>query len=129
MPVNLKIKVTKEIIEKSMWCGFGSSNDIQENCAIALAVRDIFPDAQVEKYGIFLKREDWQTKGTDSDIQLPPEAIEFIGEFDLYSDTPEHRLLMPELEFEVEIPDKVLEEINIEELRPLLQNHPTLELV
>lgn len=41
----LKITVTKEILEKSKNCGdaYGAG----KNCAIALAVRDVFPMAWV----------------------------------------------------------------------------------
>ena len=44
--MKLEIKVTKEILSKSMFCA-GESDYIQENCAFALAVRDIFPKARI----------------------------------------------------------------------------------
>ena len=117
----LKIKVTKEILERSKYCGGGDLN-VSQNCAVALAVRDIFPKAAVD--GDYI----WP----DADIKeglmpLPREVSAYIIEFDnLY---PQDRPKLPEIEFEVEIPDSVIEKINIEELKPLLQNHPTLQLI
>lgn len=111
----LKIKVTKEILERSKMCGSGNLNPSQ-NCAIALAVRDIFPDATIGVECIHVGRVIW----------LPMEAQKFIERFDRIG--PLERLRMEEIEFEVKVPDEVINQINIEELRPLLENHPTLQL-
>lgn len=125
--VKLKIKVTKEILEKSAFCGYEGPIDedtMGTNCAIALAVRDIFPQAWVAPHIIC----PFGIKGLThrDDIILPQEAQNFIDVFDGY--TPELRIQMSELEFEVEIPDTVIEQINISEVTSLLQNHPTLKL-
>jgi hypothetical protein len=117
----LKITVTKEVLEKSKNCGKGDYREVITNCAVALAVRDIFPRASV--VGPFLRFE----VGKDDRAYLPKRVGRYIKKFD---DTkPEHRPYLPEISFEIEIPDEIIEKINIEELRPLLTNHPTLELV
>jgi len=48
MSIKMKIKVTKEILKKSMWCGTSAGRgQIITNCAVALAVRDIFQEPQL----------------------------------------------------------------------------------
>jgi len=42
MPIPFKIKVTKDILELSKNCGQDEIEIIGENCAIALALKDIF---------------------------------------------------------------------------------------
>ncbi len=128
--ITLKIKVTKDILEKSKMCGVGyqgySTQDKlkpSENCAIALAVRDIFPNASVGYNEIIFDVED---KDSDWTFTTAP-MFEFISEFDRA--TPMERPFLPEKEFELKIPDAVIEKINIEELMPILKNHPTLELI
>lgn len=127
----LKIKVTKEVLKKSFLCGYGEieqgSTDYNQNCAIALAVRDIFPKAEVTKTLIFPLGRHFNEYALN--IDLPEEAVDFVQEFDEAYHTPSDRLELPELEFEIDIPDELVERINIDELKPLLINHPTLELV
>jgi hypothetical protein len=128
MSVKLKIKVTKEILQRSAFC---SGSGITEDCAIALAVRDLFPKASVSwrvihTQGISKEGFFWLDPYPSKKILLPESARDFIEKFDL--GTPSERMLIPELEFEVDVPDTVLEDINIEELKPLLENHPTLQI-
>ena len=130
MSTKLKIKVTKEILFKSQLCqqeGVSAGvNGVGANCAIALAVRDIFPYAWISDDNIdayYFERGE----NRDFDIPLPKEAKEFISDFD--KSTPEERVKMPEIEFEVDISDDVLQKINIDEVKELLKNHPTLELI
>lgn len=127
MSIKIKIKVTKEVLKRSMWCSTKPGViECAKNCAIAIAVRDIFPDATV---GI-------STMGfgfaTDLSVNLPEIACKFIISFDSLRNKPEMRLGLPELEFEIEIPDKILDQIgngNIEEVKTIIQNSETLELV
>lgn len=127
----LKITVTKEILERSKDCEDGSA----KNCAIALAVRTIFPNALVgQTFMIPFGRTDGYkgsiqkfTYGPSNCVALPESATKFIRQFDQLE--PEERSQMPEISFEIEIPDEAIEKINIEELRPLLTNHPNLALV
>jgi hypothetical protein len=121
MSTTLKITVTKEILEKSKMCGTKLGILMSENCAIAIAVRDIFPDACVGNPQILLGVLPFDV------VNLPIDAIKFIERFDVSS--PQDRVNMEPISFEIEIPDEVIAKINIDELRPLLINHPTLELV
>lgn len=129
MPTTLRIKVTKDILEKSKFCGgsFEIENDIASNCAISISIRDVFPEAYVEYSGIYLSKERRDKHFPFPDIRIPTVARNFITAFDVKK--PYQRVQMNEIEFEVEVPDEVIEKINIDEIRPLLLNHPTLELV
>lgn len=120
--IKLKISVTKEILAQSMYCS-KSASIATSSCAISLAIRDIFPKASVWCSHINPKIN----PARYDTIPLPKEAGEFIKEFDELH--PDSRLLMEPISFEIEIPDAVLDQINIDELKPLLVNHPTLALV
>jgi hypothetical protein len=122
MPVKLKIKVTKAVLNESKNCGIlNGGKPMATNCAIAVAVRDIFPNAIVTKSSIGLFGFDREI------IENDQKTMDFITKFD--SSFPEQRPSLPEFEFEMSIPDSVIEEIDIEELKPLLENHPTLHLI
>lgn len=130
----LKIKVTKEILELSKFCGVESKREIGANCAVALAVRDIFPWAWVFDNSIVVYRNQAEvesmTIGFMPNVQgiifLPKKVSEYILEFDKTS--PLNRPFMDEIEFEVEIPDNVLWMINIDEVKETLKASATLEL-
>lgn len=124
--VTLKIRVTKEVLQRSRFCS-PESESLSKSCAIALAVKDIFPYAQVGQTNIKPFRfipgyYEWQWWT----IQLPPEAQAFIKIFDC-SDVLT-REGMDELEFEIELSDDIIEKIDIKEITTLLENHPTLQL-
>jgi hypothetical protein len=122
--ITLKIKVTKEILEKTANCP--SNSKAATNCAVAVAIRDIFPKAWVERHELYFDINDVGNMMATT-TKLPKKASGFIQRFDsLY---PAQRKKMKPIEFEITIPDNVIEKINIEELRPLLENHPTLELI
>jgi hypothetical protein len=122
--MKLKIKVTKEILEKSKKCGDGSLFKIGENCAIALAVRDIFPLAYVDSRKIHALG---YCQNFETIIYLPQNARDFIDVFD--SSIAEERAKMPEIEFEVELNEKVLNTINIDQAKEAIKNSTTLELI
>ncbi len=123
MPSQLKIAITKEIIEQCKHCGNGNEEDeIGKNCAIAFALIDIFPDVYVTNYYIFpfgIEHE----KEQDLRIPLPLIAQQFIKLFDAFFLTPKLRLLLPEFEFTIDIPDEVIEQINIDEVRELIEEN------
>lgn len=136
MSINLKVKVTKEILEETKMCGISDiphtpeSNveNIMENCAIAVAVRGVLGKVQVGEFNIdFFENVD----GKDTHIcciELPDAASDFIQEFD--RNLPEARVNMPELEFEIEVPDIIINKIgDMEEVRDLISSSKTLELV
>lgn len=114
----LKINITRNVLQRSAICETG---DNARNCAIALAVRDIFPAALVSKEEIFPFlnfKADYiyigHLKGEPS-IVLPESAQKFINDFD--NSTFEQRVSMDELSFEIEISDDIIDLIRIKELK------------
>lgn len=112
--MKIKIKVTKEILRKSANC-----HEVH-NCAIAQAVREIFPGAMV---GL----ETIASPSLGFIDSLPDEAQEFVLDFD--HNTPEKRLLMPELSFQIDVSNEVINKIGIDEVHRILSESKTLELV
>ena len=121
MPVPFKISITKEILAHCKNCGAGSEVDrIENNCAIAFALADIFPRVYVTNQCIFPLGMDGD-KEKDIKISLPLIAQQFIKLFDGFRLTPKLRLLLPEFEFTIDIPDEAIEQINIGEVRELIE--------
>lgn len=122
----LKIKVTKDILKKSMMCGTDDQL-IVHGCAVALAVREIFPYASVggDTISPYMKA----MFNPNHMIELPRSASCFIADFDRLRLQPEKRLDLPELEFEVSLPQSVIDAVNISELEQTLKTSETLELV
>lgn len=123
--MRLLIKVTKEILEKSKMCGRKASDNTGANCAIALAVRDVWPEAWVYHEKI---HTDLFGRGNAVFIPLPYEAIAFIKHFDSLEIDPEARTKMPPISFYVEVPESVIEEIGISEIERIVANSNTLEI-
>lgn len=130
----LTIKVTRDILERSSNCATDGENGegYGSNCAIALAVREIFPTAWVYPESIKPFNSELNIYEDDEDeikelISLPEEARRFIVQFDAF--TPKLRTIMRELEFEVEVPDRVIEKlVSIDEIKEILKTSKTLEL-
>jgi hypothetical protein len=118
MSVKLKIKITKDIVLSSQRC-HGS------RCAFANAVRDILPDAWISEIAITPFHFS-ATLRDSSKFALTEEMSGFIYWFD--QATLEEKEAFTEKEFELEIPDWVIDKIDIESIRSLLQNHPVLTL-
>lgn len=122
--MKLKIKITKKILEESKMCGTKDCMGVvTKNCAIAVAVREIFPKASVqfsyiEPFGEFI---------TSKSIYLPEEATAFIHEFDDLN--AEQRVNLAEFEFEVDIPESVIEAIPLPDIEKIISTSETLELV
>lgn len=117
------VKITKEILKKSMMCGtFESTEDVVQNCAIALAVREIIPKAKVFSTMI--------DPGLEfRSISLPIEAQKFIEAFDNLASEPKVRLELPELSFEIDIPNELIQKIGINQVYKILSESKSLELV
>ena len=97
-----------------------ATHQIENNWPIAFALADIFPKVYVTNYCIFPFGIDGD-KEKEKNIPMPLIAQQFIKLFDGFRLTPNLRLLLPEFEFMVEIPDEVIEQINIDEVRELLE--------
>ena len=117
MPVRFTIMVTKDIIKKCKNCGI-ELHVAERNCAVAIALRDIFPNVYVTNCSIYPFGINFKN-ATEIKIPLPVIAQQFIKLFDGFSHIPQLRLSLPEFEFCVEIPDDVIEQIDIEEVRQL----------
>jgi len=58
-------------------------------------------------------------KWNEFKIALPKLAQNFIKVFDALSEIPYQRLRIPEFEFEISLPDEIITEINIDEVKTL----------
>lgn len=128
MSTRLRINITKDLLNRAKDCKVTLPGGFGKNCAIALGIIDILPDACVNETDCinFVREEDgreiyYACSG------LPIEAQDFIDSFD--SLLPEERIKMKPFSFEIEVPDAVIDKISIDELKESLINHPTLELV
>ncbi len=124
MPVRFKIKITKKILERSKECG--THNDIEtigNNCAIALALKEIFPDVFVTAHHIYPFGLNESKPCSDRRIALPKIALDFINVFDALCGIHHVRLLLPEFEFEISIPDEIISLIDIEEVTNILEGN------
>lgn len=121
MPVQLKIEITKEILERSTECDTRSPIEkIGNNCAIALALKDIFPDVFVTPHYIFPFGITEENKNVQQGIPLPKIARDFIKVFDSLRSIHKARLSLPEFEFDILIPDEIISLINIDEVKNFL---------
>lgn len=140
--MKLEIHITKEVLEKSAMCGFypgtrqTEGNNVSENCAVAIAVRDIFPDAAIGPETI-------HTFGTNCPynmkIEMPLEARAMIMQFDNFRNSTDHRYnkedaiagrkAMEPMSFVVDVPDVVIDKIGINEVHEAVKKSKTLELV
>ncbi|MDQ6843658.1 MAG: hypothetical protein M3Z92_04790 [Bacteroidota bacterium] len=124
MPVQFKMKITREILEISKECG--ADNDLEttgKNCAIAVCLRDLFPDVFVTGYHIYPFGADRSNSFNDLKIEMPKVAQDFIRVFDSLCAMPRVRLTLPEFEFEISISDEIISQINIDEVRDI-KYHP-----
>ena len=113
------IKITKEILELTKQCGEEEIEIIGENCAIALALKDIFPKVNVTGDYIHPFGIDDNDRWNEFKIALPKIAQDFIKNFDSLCKIPNQRILLPEFEFEISIPDEIISDINIAEITAL----------
>lgn len=127
----IKVIVDKDILKESCMCGINRIDDIGNNCAVALAIKKLLPQACVGNNVIFPKglvRTVAQFLEDSPTIKLPTIARDFILQFEESSCS--ERLEMSPIEFEIEIPDSVLETIgDMEEVKKLINSSSTLELV
>tara|TARA_R110000868_G_scaffold14426_3_gene67154 strand:+ start:13748 stop:14116 length:369 start_codon:yes stop_codon:yes gene_type:complete len=121
--MKLQINITKDILQRSMMCGTENFvGTTPENCAIALAVRDLFPEAVVSSDTIYYFP-------TNKSCLLPADAQNFIEIFDELNTCPEKRLNLNEFSFEIDIPEAVIDAIGLEQVHAILENHTTMQLV
>lgn len=142
--MKILIKVTKEVLAKTRGCGITVDKlDATKYCAIAEAVREIFPDASVHyndnddpvitpwPYGI--------------EIPLPIEAKILMNRFDneirlilekgleLSANDLENRIHFARTSiepssFEIDVPNEIIDLIGISEIYKILSESRSLEL-
>ena len=123
MPVQFTIRITKEIIKHCKSCGTeNNKQDIGSNCAVAFALKDIFPDVFVTDYYIFPFGMNTEN-GKEMKIPMPVIAQQFIKLFDGFSLMPNLRPLLPEFEFTIDIPAQVIDQVNIDEVMELIKGN------
>ncbi len=116
MPTPLRISITKEILARCVHCGKDNQEHlIPTTCAVATALMEMFPQVYVTSYFIFPFGIDHRQEQALR-IPLPLVAQQFIQLFDGFTLTPNLRLLLPEFDFTIDVPDEVVEQINIDEL-------------
>ena len=129
MALQLQIAITKEIIEQCKNCGNeDDERDIGNSCAIAAALMDIFPNVYVTNYYIFPAGIGFEKEQAQK-IPLPAIAQQFIKLFDGFRLTPKLRSLLPEFEFTIDIHDEVIEQINIDEVKELIEKDSHIHLL
>lgn len=111
--MNLKIKITRKVLIKSMFC---RDVNLRHECAIAVAIKKIFPNSEV--------RESWIRIG-DYRMELPLKAKQFMSDFDWSFFVL--RPFLSTLDFDVEIPQELIDEIGINEVNEILSKSSTLE--
>lgn len=131
-----QIHITEEILKRSANCG---TDKIGQNCAIGLAIHDLLSDKSFvgsTKINIIKEGVEFDKYGNYSVsqpskpivIDLPDEAIKFIRLFDSF--TPNQRVTdIQELSFEIDVPEEVIDMINIDEVKRICEESPSLSLV
>jgi len=125
MGVLFKINITKEILASSKDCGINNDTEtIGKNCAIAIALKDIFPEVFVTDHHIYPQGIKEADSVEDLKIMMPKIAQDFVRIFDSLKGISKLRLLLPEFEFEILIPDEIISQINIDDLKAIASNNP-----
>lgn len=129
--MRIKIKVTKELLQKAVLCGTECDTHPRRregkgvNCVVALAIQEILPNAYIGTYSVFS-----HSRCNDDDIlcNLPSCVTEFIIHFDSLSGHPSLRLLMDEFDFEIDLPERAFDGVNLSEVYKILSESKILEL-
>lgn len=124
--MKIKIWITKSVLDRAKMCGVLNVTKVVNNCGIAVAVRDIFPYASVTFEDEVLKPIIYPFPDDDRFIRLPNSAGKFMCMFDDMD--PEQRVKIPEQSFTIDVPDWVIDRIQIPDLYRILSESKTLEL-
>ena len=128
--MKLEISITRDILNRSANCVSFPG----QNCAIGLAIFEIFGHrSNVDSHEIVILNKNLYEgdlilkSNVMAQIPLPNKAQEFIDEFD--ESLPHERKLMEPFTFEINIPENVIEMINIDEIYKVLETSTCLKLV
>lgn len=129
--MKLKIFITKNILEQSKNCN--SQNMIGQNCAIGLAIYALFGArswVSLNSISIYDKsiycKDDFIYCFPVANIKLPGIASNFIENFD--GKTPEQKVKMNPISFDIEIPEKVVDLLGLTYIHQVIELQPQLEL-
>lgn len=137
--MKLQINITKEVLERSHMCGFAKTGSLSENCAIAVAIKDLFPYSNVPSgsyINVFRTEKGFKSYRLNRrrlsddpgvNVILPDAATRFITEFDI--STSKERLSMQPISFEIDVPDEVIDSTGIEQVKQVLNDHPFMQEV
>jgi hypothetical protein len=135
----LKIKIDQDILAKSAHCpssGNPQKAMVGQKCAIACAIVNLFGKRSwvagtrifiFPEQPLFDQHGDLQPENVDYEIDLPEEAQDFINAFD-YAD-PEERMQMKQLEFNIDVPNELINEIGIKQVSEILSKSRYMEEV
>ncbi len=134
--MKVNVKVTKAHFREAINCGLVPGK-ISKNCAIAIAIRELLPNARVNSNYIAVDEIDSDNNPNYKllTIPLPVVAQKLIHMFDnpiLYgkiTTIQQFRLALPETSFDINIPDAVIDIIGIDEAKRILSTSKTLQLV
>lgn len=114
--MKLKINVTQEVIERSSKCGLLKKYEsAPKNCAIAEALKHIFPNVKVSTKYIYPFDKQYSFQEEFYKIHLPEIAREFIKQFDYM--TSSERLKLEPISFLIDVPESVINEIDITDIK------------
>lgn len=137
--MKLQIDITKEILSQTKNCSTTDENEIGTNCAIGKAIHDIFPYSHVSRSTIeFFQSDDHRIKWllglatfriqqSLASVVHSEKVKKFVWLFDQSS--PKMRENMAPISFEVDIPDAVIETIDIEDVKRIINETSHLNLV
>lgn len=128
----IKVYITKDILMRSMNC---IGNMVGQNCAVALAIYDLFGNRSWVSGDMIEIFEEPLSVDPQAivvkpmyTIPLPVEAQDFIEHFDNLIHKREQRLRMEEISFDIEVSDNVIDMINIDEVHRVLESCQSLSL-
>lgn len=124
---HIAVKVTKDHYRRAIMCGTEgkeSGQFVTENCAIAVAVREIFPKAQV-----FV--QNYYPFGEEAKLELSHTGQDLVRKFDELALHPERRLDLPEREIHLEVNDALLNKLveTVSNWKEVIEATPHLELI
>jgi hypothetical protein len=130
--MKLRIDITKDILEQSKHC---ENFRRGQNCAIGRAIHNVFPFSVVGTDNIYFYKShpyhgDNCTLIDGKQIttsELPIIARQFISMFDRTN--AEGRVAMPEISFEIDVPQEIIDTIDISEVERIISETPHLNLV
>lgn len=120
----IRVRITKEILEETKDCS-EKKGFISQTCAVAVAVKELFPNAQVN--GSQLDPWIGPPNREERLIELPSHVRKFIQQFD--RSTSEERIRMEPISFDIQLTRMIIGAIGEEKVNHILLTSKTLERV